>query len=86
MASAATVSVPFDLIEAGTSFATAALAPPPEDDAAGVDVDADVELELELALLLLLLLLPQAVTATTHESTSATSSGFLQITIRLLQV
>jgi hypothetical protein len=77
-----------DLIAAGTSLATGALAPPLEELAAGVD--ADVELDagaaLEDALLLLLLLLPHAATSTRHAITSAANSGFLQVTIRLLLV
>jgi hypothetical protein len=55
---------------------------PAEGDAAGVDDDADVALDDEL----LLLLLPHAAKATTHESTSAASSGFLHVTIQLLLV
>ncbi len=87
VASDATVSVPFDLVAAGTSLATAASAPPLEDVAAGVEVEVDVAagaaLEDEL---LLLLLLPHAAMAATLSSDSAASAGFLQITIRLLLV
>jgi hypothetical protein len=60
------------------------LAPPLDDAAAGVDVEADVALGDEL--LLLLLLLPHAATVTAHDSVSAASSGFLQVSIRLLLV
>jgi hypothetical protein len=55
-------------------------------DGADVVVEVDAELELELADDELLLLLPHAATVTTHDSSSAPSSGFLQITIRLLLV
>jgi hypothetical protein len=83
--------VPFDLSAAGTSLATAGSPPPLEDDDADVDVELAVELDgdagaaLEDALLLLLLL-PHAATGTTHASTTPISSGFLQLTIRLLLV
>jgi hypothetical protein len=82
--------VPFDLIAAGTSLATAALAPPLEELAAGVEVDVEVDAgaagaALEDALLLLLLL-PHAAMARTLISVSAASAGFLQVTIRLLLV
>jgi hypothetical protein len=66
----------------------AALAPPLEDEAVDVDVDeldGDAGAALEDALLLLLLL-PHAATGTTHASTTPISSGFLQVTIRLLLV
>jgi hypothetical protein len=70
-------------------LATAALPPPLEDAGAAVDVDVDdvagAALEAEL-LLLLLLLLPHAATVTTQASVSAPSSGFLQVSIRLLLV
>jgi hypothetical protein len=75
------------LSAAGTSFATAALAP--EDDDAGVEADVEVDDDdaaVELADELLLLLLPHAAIATTHGSSKAASSDFLQETIRLLLV
>ncbi|HUJ34658.1 MAG TPA: hypothetical protein VLW51_05570 [Solirubrobacteraceae bacterium] len=52
-------------------------------DGAAVDVEVDPELALELDDGLLLLL-PHAAIVTTHDSRSAASSDFLQVTIRLL--
>jgi len=64
------------LAAAGTSFATAGLAP---DVGADVDVDAGVELVDEL-----LLLLPQAAIAPTHISETGTASQFLNDCIKKL--
>ncbi|HJS93051.1 MAG TPA: hypothetical protein VJ741_02230 [Solirubrobacteraceae bacterium] len=82
--------MPFDLIAAGTSFATAALAPPLEELAADVEVDVEVDAgaagaALEDALLLLLLL-PHAAKSAAHDTMSAASSGLHLVTIRLLLV
>jgi hypothetical protein len=79
--------VPFDLSADGTSASTAAL--PVLLDAADVELDDDgaaAELELVLADELLLLLLPHATMATALSNSSAASSGFLQVLIRLLLV
>jgi hypothetical protein len=74
------------VIAAGTSLATAGSAPLLEE----LDVDVDAALDVDTAAgaaledELLLLLLPHAAIAVTISSDSATSAGFLQITIRLL--